>query len=646
MARRDWLDRLVLVGFVLGAFAAGLTPVADGDIFWHLAAGRQMVQARTWLRSDPFSASAFGRPWIDVHWLFQLGAHAVYRLGNLRALVLVKASLTAAGALGLLHIVEREAGRRLRLPFAVAMAAALLAARHLLLVRPVVLTLLFLTAFIAVLEHFRRQGRARALLVLPVLQILWVNCQGLAPLGPALVGAWLAGALAGGGRSPFAGERGPGGWRPLAWTLGLCLAASFVTPYGSAGALLPLRLLLRITPAGANVFASEVAENIPPFVLARSAPGQIAGLPLYLGGLAVCFALARRGLRLSRLLVVAAFTALALMANRNILLLYWVATPLMAMEVAPALPGLADAVRRRAGAIPVNAILAGLGAAALLVVDGVAVLAAAREPSLGAPTPFRFPTGSVHYLDARPGGGTVFTADHQGGYLIWTLYPRYRPYLDTRLILRTADEFAEYLDLLARPERFAAFQARHRFDFVVLPTAYPDRYLGLVQHLAGSPDWTLLHTDGAEALFGYRTRDPAVDLGSRETTLALLQTLTARHGRSPVILAAARRNLARLDLVLGHLAEAEHILAGMSDPASRALAARGRFLGGDLDGAEALARTLLAADAADVGSLDLLALVALARGDRAAALDAIRRALRVDPFDAEARSLLGRLQDP
>src|SRR3954469_13579389 len=95
--RRVELAVLLLLAAVV--FAVGLTAIADGDIFWHLAAGRQMVAARALLRADPFSVSAFGRPWIDVHWLFQLGAYAVHAAGGLRGLVLAKAALAALGAL-------------------------------------------------------------------------------------------------------------------------------------------------------------------------------------------------------------------------------------------------------------------------------------------------------------------------------------------------------------------------------------------------------------------------------------------------------------------------------------------------------------------------------------------------------------------
>jgi tetratricopeptide (TPR) repeat protein len=236
----------------------------------------------------------------------------------------------------------------------------------------------------------------------------------------------------------------------------------------------------------------------------------------------------------------------------------------------------------------------------------------------------------------------VFGADHQGGYLIWKDFPRFRPYLDTRLILRTAGEFAEFLRALDQPGTFDAFQARHRFDYAVLPTSFPDRYLPLAQHLAASPDWTLLFTDGSEALFGFRVTDPPVDLARPETTRAILAGLDGRYqGRVRV---AARLNLARLDLVLGHAAQAEAIAGELDDPAARALLARCKLVSGDLVGAEALARQRLASDRHDVGSLNLLALVAIARGDSPAALGFVRQALEVDPYDGEALALLARLE--
>src|SRR5689334_13894334 len=97
MLTRSALDtlkqRLLLVVTFAGAASVGVAPSADGDIWWHLAAGREMASRGALLRTDPFSVGAAGRPWIDVHWLFQLSVYAVERCAGLAGLVWVKCGL-------------------------------------------------------------------------------------------------------------------------------------------------------------------------------------------------------------------------------------------------------------------------------------------------------------------------------------------------------------------------------------------------------------------------------------------------------------------------------------------------------------------------------------------------------------------------
>src|SRR5450432_1073502 len=124
-----------------GAFVIGLAPLADGDLWWHLAAGRELVRTRAFLMTDPFSAGAAGRPWVDVHWLFQLATYGLYALGGLRAVVYAKGAVVAAGALVLGGAVARAAGPRARALFVPAFLAVLFVARALLLPRPIIPTL-------------------------------------------------------------------------------------------------------------------------------------------------------------------------------------------------------------------------------------------------------------------------------------------------------------------------------------------------------------------------------------------------------------------------------------------------------------------------------------------------------------------------
>jgi hypothetical protein len=632
---------LVFAAVAVGAFIVSLGPISDGDIFWHLAAGREIAQRGALLHADPFTVSAAGRPWIDVHWLFQLGAYVVVAAFGFAGLAVAKALLVGGGAMILTWAAERSGGTSGRAVAAVAIVGGLIADRHLVPMRPVILTLVFLALFLLVLERVRTgKGRARwPWVLLPLLQAVWCNCQGLAPLGPALVAMYLVSAWLGSRgfrRWPFAREE-PSSVRPLALLLALCGLASFVTPYGFDAVLLPLRLLARITPGRANLFSTAVAENIPPFILARTAPELVWHLPWVLLSLAVAIALLRPRFHLAHLLAFVAFLALALMANRNLPLFYWVAAPLVAIALAPGLRRLAELLRPR---LPLKtaslaALFALLGGEVAL-----AVLLQTREPAPGSPTPFHFPVESARLLARLRVAGPVFAADQHGGYLSFAV-PSLRPYIDTRLVLHTGEEYADYLSLFDSPERFDALDGSAKFRAVVLATTYPDRALGLIWHLYRSPDWRLAYTDGYEVLF--LREGPSLALGERATVDSILRELAARFGAGTGLAEAARLHLARLLVVLGHSQQAQYVLSSLASRPAAQLRARAHFAVGELRAAETLARILLAQDPRDVRSLALLAEIAAGQGQRDQAVQRLRQALTLDPYDPEARSLAERI---
>src|SRR6185436_541669 len=152
--------------------------------------------------------------------------------------------------------------------------------------------------------------------------------------------------------------------------------------------------------------------------------------------------------------------------------------------------------------------------------------------------------------------------------------------------------------------------------------------------------WKLLFTDGSEVLFGHE--GPALELRDRETTTAILADLERRY--TGALRVAARLHLAKLELLVGNLDEAKHVLGPMDDPGARALRARCFLLAGDLSTAETLARSLLAEHPGDVQSMNLLAVIAFSRGDQAGGREWLRRALDAEPWNAESRALLERLE--
>jgi len=665
---------LIFGGVATVSVLAALGPVSDGDIYWHLAAGRWMLHQRAFLRADPFTLSAYGRPWTDVHWLFQIGATLVHRVAGFQGLTALKAALVAATALIMTRVAERSGGLRAQITCALLLGAGLVAARHQLALRPIVVTLFFLALTLNALESWRLgepHGRWRLPLTFAGVQILWVNCQGLAPLGLGLaVAYWVGGAWTARGwgrREPAptsardAGhsiESAPSRLRVLGWAIVVGVGASLVTPYGVAGVTLPLRLAARLVPEDQNVFSASVAENIPPLILARTHPEQIAHLIAALACAALVLIIARPRLPPAHLLVLCSYLVLALAATRNIILLYVVAPPLLGIGLASlrGLPSWAKGAnplwagqRRRTA---VTHVLPWLAVTALASEIGLAALVLSRDATMAQPTPFRFPVESARRLAARGARGPIFAPDHQGGYLTFHV-PALRPFIDTRLILHTAPEYAAYLAAVDDPARFDQLNARTGFQYAVLTTSTPDRFLRLAVHLLKSPDWKVLYTDGTELLFERARRgalgsdwsEPdAVDLRDPTTVASISRELGARFAADPTVLEAATLHLARLLIVAGDVEQSERVLERSSSWAALGLRARARFVRGDFSAAEALTRMRLAAKADDVPSLALLGEIALARDHLDESKTWLHRALTINPFAPEALAALARLE--
>jgi hypothetical protein len=164
-------------------------PLTDTDIFWHLAAGREIIIQKRLLFNDPFSYSIASPKWIDLHWLFQVIVYGIYSLGNEKALLVFKLMVVAATT-GLICAVHRS----LRYIVVTSFIAVVLfwQACYLLCLRPVLVTILCMSLYFVIFENAARRADKRILWLCIPLQILWTNSQGLYMIGLFIIGAyWL-----------------------------------------------------------------------------------------------------------------------------------------------------------------------------------------------------------------------------------------------------------------------------------------------------------------------------------------------------------------------------------------------------------------------------------------------------------------------
>lgn len=568
-------------------------PLTDTDIWWHLAAARWMWEHGAVPRTDPFAISSLGKPWVDLHWGYQLFSHGLWSLGGAAALVAGKvAAVLAAVVLALRPRLRPRLGPASAWILPPLAAYGVFHSRFYLDVRPLAVTLLGLSLLHwATMAHLEGRLRRPWLVLLPV-QVALANMQGLYPLGAFLVTCLLIGAW-----WERRASEGPGrsSLRPLVWTTAGLWLAGLATPYGWAGFLLPLALLARITPLPGNIFSSEIAENQPLFALARLDPRALIPWLIILfivlwtflpvpgrrrGGPA---ASSRRYFPLGHALILAGFAALGCMAQRNLPLFVLAALlaagnnlrlraqgnlPVSPSEKEPS-GAPSSRVRNpfRAGknsrdrdgrrqldpALPWSAPaipwMAPVLIALLALLYGPRIRGAwAYELPGSLETPFRFPGRAADYLVDHPLPGQLFNELRFGGYLAWRLYPSRLVYVDGRMILRDAAFYRDFLDVVDRPAGFPAYADQHGLTHALLPIGEEGRFRPLAADLLGRQGWDMLYCDGAAVLLARDSLAGALALpvDAFPGDHPALRALRDRFGANPRLEAIALRNFEAL----------------------------------------------------------------------------------------------------
>ena len=98
------LNKILVILVFLLVFFIVLSPPQDADMWWHLAAGKKMVEQGNILTTDTFSYTHSGEPWTNAFWLSDTVLFLAYRLGSYLGITL----LTAFAAVLTMAVVYRH----------------------------------------------------------------------------------------------------------------------------------------------------------------------------------------------------------------------------------------------------------------------------------------------------------------------------------------------------------------------------------------------------------------------------------------------------------------------------------------------------------------------------------------------------------
>lgn len=487
-ARQVWLPRLALLAALALLAVSALHTVWAVDAGWQLATGRY-VAASGPPQVDVLSLAGEGRPWIELRWLYCLALfEVVSRFGWPAAVALKAALVVAAFAI----VAEVGGGRRRPVLAGALVGLAAVGAGERLMLRPEILSFVFLAVELAVLERFRRTADWRWLAVLPPLQVLWTNCHTTFILGPVVLGLFLAGEL---WRRRVAASAAPGqacgvSPAPVAAALAATTLACLVNPWGIRGLLFPWQLWRQIH---AGPLKDEILEFQGSLVYWRVSPAVWAAAALA----AVCVLVAvRRGGRRDPFwtLLCAAFLYLAVVAVRNLPLFCLVAVPFVLLSIPAGAAGGGTPRARLAAALGALAVVAGCGWVGWQRVTDRWQAERDDAPQFGwRLASHRFPEAAADLLLRRGlAEEPVFATFKESSYL---LARGFKVLIDPRLEVFGEELLARHFATLRDPASLERSLAASGVRVAVL-----DLSSGLVSGLRSGGRWRLLHLDATAAV--------------------------------------------------------------------------------------------------------------------------------------------------
>jgi hypothetical protein len=514
--RRD-ADRLAAATWYLAAaltfWSFGFASLQGGDLWWHIAGGRWIVEHGAVRAPDPFSYTTAGRYWLNDSWLSDVLLYLWTHAFGLESLAYWKWLVIIAAWLILFRLLVRLSGDRLAswvaATFGLAVAAPFLD------VRPQLYALL---GWALVLDATIARSQPRPWL--PIVFLIWANLHASFVLGLLTLPVVL-----------FPSVRRREHRVRVLILAAVCFGVTLINPHGGAAVMRALEHAFDPTSP-----IHRVAEWLPPFE-----PGGLQSwlYPYGIGAFVASTLIMMTDAELRRSPDAAVATTVSAMVlamslrSRRFVPLFGMGQTLV---LALALSRLGVVLRGR-----IHPMVPALGALALA---GVWLAPYPKNSSAFhyLTADYEFPVETLNFVNANGLSGNVFAFYRWGGYIDLRTQGRLKVFIDGRAETVYADNtYIDYLTVLDRKPGWIDVIESSGADFVLWPRWQANDVLTDLVHTGR---WRSLYRDSVSQLLVRATKalpDPlAASPESPHRQLSL--AVTALQQKQ---LGAARRHLVR-----------------------------------------------------------------------------------------------------
>lgn len=438
----------------------------DSDTGWHIRIGERLLAGHPLPRTDPYSFTRPGAPWIAWEWGSDLVMGAAHRWGGLQGVALLYTVVVAAAGWLWMRLHWSVGGNFF---LAVAMASPLLTTIQLhWLARPHVFGWLLSLAALLLLEKAPQRFRFRHGVAAAAGGALWANVHASFMFLPLMALIYAAGNWM---KRRLWDEPGKDpGWyvRVAVWAL----SGTVLNPYGWALHEHVVRYLSN------RELLSRIGEFQSFQFQAQGSLQVLLTVGLAAFGASAAFIYRRP----EHALLSALLLALALRSARGLPLLAWLALPLANGAITQALVGgpwrravgerlqrfLAYSGRLRR----IDSLCGGYAWAPVAVMAAVALL---QTPAVAAKAAFpasEFPVQAAEQVAALPESARLLAPDKYGGYLIYRFEGRRKVFFDGRSDFYGLELMKDYIRLMEARPGWREQVDRLQFTHALLPNDY------------------------------------------------------------------------------------------------------------------------------------------------------------------------------
>jgi hypothetical protein len=357
------------------------------------------------------------------------------------------------------------------------------------LARPHIFSLFLFVIIYYYLEQFQ-SGHIQTLYFFPLLILFWVNLHGGFISGFILISVYLIGNLV---KFILSRDEAKKLYRQktkvLTLTLLACLFVSLINPYGLEVMLYPMKLISQ------GSIIDYIAEfQSPNFHHLLLVPSKYFLLLMIL-----LIGILKKNLDVIEILLIILFANMALFSQRFIPLFCIVAAPIFVRNAQwifnQTKSRFIVLFQRRSDDI---CLMDASASGYLWVVVGILImtLAVATNRIEHKFDESRKPVEAVNFLKKVSLKGNMFNDDEFGDYIIYSAYPQYKVFIDSRVDMYGVDQFKDYLTMVYFKPGWEKIIEKYKINWIILNS---DSILS--RYLMERKDWRLIYSDRVANIF-------------------------------------------------------------------------------------------------------------------------------------------------